>query len=151
MKRQFRILTRFALAAGFLSAPVLAGGADPVGTRVAGFRQLGAAYKAVADGLRSNDLARVRAASGQIGGASRNLYGWFPRGSGPQPGVKTAARTEIWTRAGDFRNAADAFARQAQAFQRVAAGGDLNAIRTESRKLGATCKGCHDSFRVASD
>jgi len=151
MKRQFRILTIFILAGGLLSAPVLAGAADKVRVRIAGFRQLGAAYKGVSDGLRSNDLARVRAASGQIGGASRTIYSWFPRGSGPQPGVKTAARAEIWSSAGDFRDAADAFARQAQAFQRVTAGGDLNAIKAESRKLGATCKGCHDSFRAASD
>jgi len=151
VKRRFPMLTIFTLAGGLLTAPVLAGAADQVRTRVAGFRQLGAAYKAVADGLRSNDLARVRAASGQIGGASRTIYSWFPRGSGPRPGVKTAARAEIWSRAGDFRTAADAFTRQAQAFQRVAAGGDLNAIKAESRKLGATCKGCHDNFRVASD
>lgn len=134
-----------------LSAPALAGGVDQVRARIAGFRQLGAAYKAVNDSLRTSDLAAVRQASGQIAGASRNLYGWFPRGSGPQPGVKTAVKPDVWTRAGEFRAAADTFARQAQAFQRVAAGGDLGAIRVEARKLGATCKGCHDSFRMPSD
>lgn len=139
-------------ACGLVAAPVLAaGGGDQVRARIAGFRQIGAAYKSVNDGLRANDLAKVRQAAGQLGGLAHGLYGWFPRGSGPQPGVKTAARPEIWTRAPQFRAAQDGFARQVQAFQRVAAGGDVNAIRVEARKLGGTCKGCHDSFKVESD
>jgi cytochrome c556 len=149
-----RILSRGVLVlavGGFLAAPAIAGGADQIRARIAGFRQIGAAYKAVTDGLRASDLAKVRQAAGQLGGLAHGLYGWFPRGSGPQPGVKTAAKPEIWTRAPQFRAAQDGFARQVQAFQRVAAGNDINAIRAESRKLGGTCKGCHDSFKVASD
>jgi cytochrome c556 len=76
---------------------------------------------------------------------------WFPAGSGPQPGVKTAAKPEIWTRAADFRRAQDAFAAQAVAFQNVANGGNADAIRAAARSLGATCKGCHDQFRVPKD
>lgn len=140
------------LAAGGLAiGPVFAGGADQVRARIAGFRQIGAAYKAVTDGARASDLARIRQASGQLGGLAHGLYGWFPRGSGPQPGVKTAARPEIWTRVPQFRAAQDGFARQVQAFQRVAAGGDINAIRVEARRLGGACKACHDSFKVAND
>lgn len=141
-----------ALAAGSLVAmPAFAGGADQVRARIAGFRQIGAAYKSVTDGLRASDLAKVRQAAGQLGGLAHGLYGWFPRGSGPQPGVKTAARPEIWTRAPQFRAAQDGFARQVQAFQRVAAGSDVNAIRAEARKLGGACKACHDQFKVAGD
>lgn len=138
-------------AGGLLAAPVWAGAPDQVRVRAAGFRQLGAAFKAVNDGLRAGDLAKVRQASGQIGGAARALPGWFPRGSGPQPGVKTLAKPEVWTRAGDFRAASDNFSRAVQSFQRVAAGGDLAAIRGEARRLGATCKACHDTFKTASD
>lgn len=151
MNRFSRAFAVALVGGGLLSAPALASGADQVRARIAGFRQLGAAYKAVTDGVRADDIAKVRQASGQIGGAARGIYGWFPRGSGPQPGVKTAVKPDVWTRAGDFRGAQDAFARQAQAFQGVAAGGDINAIRTQARRLGATCKGCHDSFKIASD
>lgn len=149
-----RTLSRWTLAlavGGLLAAPAFAGGADLVRARIAGFRQIGAAYKAVTDGLRASDLAKVRQAAGQLGGLAHGLYGWFPRGSGPQPGVKTAARPEIWTRAPQFRAAQDGLAREVQAFQRVAAGSDVNAIRAEARKLGGTCKACHDQFKVASD
>lgn len=151
MKRSVRALAVTLIACGALSAPALAGGADQIRARIAGFRQLGAAYKAVTDGVRANDLAKVRQAANQIVGATRSLSGWFPRGSGPQPGVKTATKAEVWTHAGEFRGAANAFSLQALALQRVAAGSDMGAIRSEARKLGATCKGCHDGFRVASD
>lgn len=151
MKRLFGTLSVALAVSGVLSVPALAGGADQVRARIAGFRQLGAAYKAVTDGVRANDVARIGPASGQIVVAARSLHGWFPRGSGPQPGVKTAVKPEVWSRAAEFRAATDAFLRQAQAFQRVAAGGNISAIRSEARKLGASCKGCHDNFRVPSD
>lgn len=147
------VLAAAAMLAGgaLLGGPALAGGADQVRARVAGFRALGAAYKSVNDSLRTQDIAKIRQGAVQIGGAARNLQSWFPRGSGPQPGVKTAAKAEIWAKPAEFRAAADAFSRQAQAFQRVAAGNDINAIRSASRALGATCKGCHDQFKVATD
>ncbi len=81
-------------------------------------------------------------------GASAAQYKWYPRGSGPQPGVKTAAKVEIWSRGAQFRAGQDRFAGQAAALQRAAAGGDPVAIRAEARKLGATCKACHDAFRA---
>ena len=146
-----RIALVMLAAFSVLSVPALAGSADQIRARIAGFRQLGTSYKVVTDGLRAGDLAAIREASGQIVGASRSLYGWFPRGSGPRPGVKTAAKLEVWTRGAEFRAAADGFSRQAQTFQRVAAGGDMAAIRGEARRLGASCKGCHDSFRVPGD
>lgn len=151
MKRVSQVLAAAIAACGLLSVPALAGGADQIRARVAGFRQLGAAYKSVNDGLRAGDLAKVRQASGQIGNTARGIYAWFPRGSAAAPGVKTLAKAEIWTRGAEFRAAADAFSRQAQAFQRAAASGNLDAIRGESRKLGATCKGCHDTFKLPAD
>jgi cytochrome c556 len=135
------------------TSPVLAAAADQIRTRVAGYRDLGAAFKAANDALRSPQpqLAVVQQSAARIRVAARNQYAWFPAGSGPQRGVKTGARVEIWARARDFRTAQDAFARQADSYQRVAAGGDIAAIRLEARRLGAACKGCHDTFRLSDD
>ncbi|HEX7857556.1 MAG TPA: cytochrome c [Sphingobium sp.] len=131
----------------------LAAPADQVKIRVSGYKALGAAYKSVNDSLRSGspDGATIQRAAGQIRNASREQYKWFPVGSGPQAGVKTAAQPAIWARAPEFRAAQDAFARQADAFQKVAATNDFAAIKAESRKLGAACKGCHDNFRAEDD
>lgn len=137
-----------------VGGPVIAGPADQVHVRVAGLRALGNAFKAVNDGLRGGGPVQpqqMQLYAGQILKAAHDQYGWFPAGSGPQPGVKTAAKAEIWTRAQEFRAAQDAFARQANAFSRAAASGDSTAIRTEGRKLGAACKSCHDTFRERED
>lgn len=140
-----------ATAAGL--SPLAAAPADPIRIRIAGYRELGAAFKALSDALRRGDAppqALVQPAR-RIRDASRRQYGWFPRGSGPAQGIKTAARPEIWSQPAKFKSAQDAFAAQAQALERAAATGNPGMVRSEMRKLGAACKGCHDSFRVEAD
>jgi cytochrome c556 len=132
---------------------LLAAPADQVRTRVAGLRELGAAFKTVNDGLRTSEpqTILIQMAARQIRNASTAMYTWFPAGSGPQAGVKTAAKPEIWTQPARFRQLQDAFASQAAAFQRAAGGSDVNAIRAAARSLGQSCKACHDQFRNKVD
>lgn len=145
-------MTLAAAAVALAGAPLLAAPTDQVRARVDGFRELGAAYKNVNDGLRRDvQTVLIQQSARQIRNASRAMYGWFPAGSGPQAGIKTAAKPEIWARSAQFKAAQDAFAKQAEVFQRTAGGGNAAAIRAEARKLGATCKGCHDTFRVPKD
>jgi cytochrome c556 len=115
------------LARSGIAAPLLAAPADQVRTRVEGLRKLGAAFKAVNDGLRSSQpqTALFHTSAGQIRDASQAMYNWFPAGSGPQRGVKTAAKPEIWTQAARFRQAQDAFAAQAAGFQAAVDGGNV--------------------------
>lgn len=145
--RRSRILASLVLAG--IAAPLLAAPADQVRTRVDGLRELGAAFKAVNDGLRSStpQTMLIQISARQIRGAAQAMYGWFPAGTGPQPGIKTAAKPEIWTNAAGFRRAQDDFSAQAAAFQNTANGGDVAAIRAAARNLGGACKGCHDQFR----
>jgi len=134
-------------------AAIAATPADSIRTRVAGYRALGAAFKSTNDLVRAGNFASpgLRQVAGQISAASRGQYGWYRVGSGPRSRLKTAARAEIWTRGAEFRAAQDAFARQAAAFERIAASGNEAAIRSGVRQLGASCKGCHDNFRLADD
>jgi cytochrome c556 len=150
---RLRNLTIAVLAVA-IATPVIAAitPADAVRTRVSGLRELGAAFKSVNDALRSPtpQTMLIQISARQISGAARDQYNWFPAGSGPQTGVKTAAKPEIWAQSARFKQAQDAFAAQATSFQRAAQGGNLDLIRAESRKLGQTCKGCHDTFRSES-
>lgn len=147
-----RSLRRTAIAAVLvtaLAAPLLAAPADTIRTRIAGYKELGASFKAVNDSLRGDaNLPAIRAATAKINASARAQYNWYPRGTGPGPGLKTGAKPEIWTQARQFRAAQDAFTTQAAALQRAAAGGNVDAIKAEARKLGGTCKGCHDGFRA---
>lgn len=145
--RRSRILASLVLAG--IAAPLLAAPADQVRTRIDGLRELGAAFKAVNDGLRSPtpQTMLIQISARQIRSAAQAMYGWFPAGSGPQPGIKTAAKPEIWTDPVGFRREQDAFAAQATAFQNAANSGNIGAIRTAAGNLGRTCKDCHDQFR----
>lgn len=147
---------RFAIAVAVVAlgvSPALAAPTDPVRSRVAGYRELGTSFKALNDALRrgSGEAGALGQAAARIRAASRAQYGWFPKGSGPRPGVKTAAKPAIWSDPAKFRNAQDAFAGAAQALEQVARSGDAAAVKAQARKVGAACKGCHDVFRVESE
>jgi cytochrome c556 len=154
MEEMMRSPFLLTIAGTILAAASLAGApADVLRTRIAGYHALGAAFKAANDTLRAEpaNLQILRKSAAAIRKASREQYRWFPAGSGARPGAKTAAKAEIWAKPAEFRAAQDAFARQADVLARAAAGGDVAAIRLESRKLGAACKNCHDSFRESAD
>lgn len=139
-----------ALSLGLIGAPLLAAPADVVRTRIAGLRELGAAFKNANDSLRGSEPQTIviQQSAREIVNASRAQYQWFPAGTGPNPAWKTAAKPEVWAQAAPFRAAQDNFARAAQAFQRAAMSGNADAMRSSARALGATCKACHDRFKA---
>jgi cytochrome c556 len=152
MKKKIGLRIAAVAAAALVAAPLLASPADVVKTRIAGLRELGAAFKAVNDGVHASEpqTILIQQSARQIRNAAGQMADWFPAGSGPQPGVKTAAKPEIWTQAGRFKAAQMAFAGEAAKFQQIVNAGNIDAIRAETPKLGATCKGCHESFRTPS-
>ena len=148
MSRRNRLFA--ALSLGLIGAPLLAAPADTVRSRIAGLRELGAAFKNANDGLRGGEpqIIVIQQSAREIRNAATAQYQWFPAGTGANPAWKTAAKPEIWTQAAQFRTAQDNFARAAEVFQRAAMGGNANAMRTSARALGATCKACHERFKA---
>jgi cytochrome c556 len=136
-----------------VAVPLLATPSSDVAARVQGYRALGDAYKTASDGLRrgSPDIKAMRSAAKTISSSARQQFGWYPASSAPQRGIKTAAKPEIWKNPTAFRAAQDKFAAKAVAFEKAVATGDVAAMRSASRLLGASCKGCHDDFRVERD
>lgn len=135
-----------------VTVPGLAAAADTIRARIAGYRELGAAFKGANDGLRGDpQIVLLQQSARQISNAAKQQYGWFPVGSGAQAGVKTAAKPGIWASPAKFKAAQDAFARQAEQFKKATASGNAALMRAEIRKLGATCKDCHDQFRTKDD
>jgi cytochrome c556 len=126
--------------------------ADAIRAREAGFKEMGAAFKNVMDGMRGEpQLIVVQQSARMIKAHSQNIYRWFPAGSGPRPGVKTAAKAEIWSKPAEFRVATDNLAKAANTLMTAAASRNTDAIRASLRPLGAACKGCHDPFRVPEE
>lgn len=139
-----------ALAIGLLAAPLVAQSASEVQrARHHGYERTGAAFKKVNDTLRSGEpkLDVIRASAKIIQNTAKLQYGWFPAGSGPAPGVKTDAKSEIWSNRSDFKLKQDEFAKQAQLFATVAAGTDIDAIKAQAKALGATCGACHKPYK----
>ena len=151
MNSSHRILAGIALA--LVAAPLMASPGQQVQTRVDGLKALGGAFKAVNDALRSEQLEPIplQQAARRISTAARDQYRWFPAGSGPESGVKTSAKPEVWSRRAAFRLAQDNFAAAARSFEHAAASGNVEALRGEARKLGGACKACHDQFRAPKD
>ncbi|MBB5686359.1 c-type cytochrome [Sphingobium boeckii] len=143
-----RIIATFVGCA--LAAPLVAAPTNIIATRIAGFREIGAAYKNINDSLRSSSpqIYVLQISARQIRDYARQQPGWFPVGSGPKPGVKTAAKPEIWGQAAAFKTAQDNFAKQANAFAAIAATGDVAKMRAQAKALGQTCAACHRAFRI---
>lgn len=71
----------------------------------------------------------------------------FPAGTGPDALPKTEALPEIWATPDAFSEKAKAFDAAVAAFAKAARGTDADATKKAYMAVGASCGGCHDSFR----
>ncbi|TPG47167.1 c-type cytochrome [Sphingomonas glacialis] len=155
---KLRTFKTVSLAAGALCATVLAGslaaGAGPstdavIATRVAGFKKMGGAMKALNDQLKSGApvKATMVAAAQTIAENARAQGKLFPAGSGPAAGVKTDALPNIWTDRATFDAQMAKLVTAADKLVAVANSGDAAAIGAQAKATGAVCGGCHRQFR----
>lgn len=126
---------------------------DTIHARQQGLKDMGASFKTVRDQLRvsSPDMAAIKAAGENIKKTSTEMANWFPKGTGTEAGVKTAALPAIWSDPAAFDKARTNFVAAAAKFADVTATGDKAAIGAGVAPLGGACKGCHDNFRLKED
>jgi cytochrome c556 len=141
-----------ALGLGFTALAGAVAAADMAAVihdRQAHYKEIGKASKAIYDSLNSPApaLPLIQADARQIAQLAPLVPSWFPVGSGPEAGVKTGAKAGIWLHPADFKADTASFALEAGKFNKIAATGDLNAIRAEFPVLSKTCKTCHEQFR----
>jgi cytochrome c556 len=125
--------------------------AEVITARQEGFKKLGAAFKLIHNELASSspDAAKIAAAAAQIKASAGAIESWFPPGSGPEAGLKTHARAEIWTDASGFAATRAAYLRQAEkTVRQLTDPGERAVWKDSSNALGQSCKDCHDSYRV---
>jgi cytochrome c556 len=122
-----------------------------VNARKANYKEIGGAFKTINDEIKtgSPDIATIRPLAKDIFTRASGQLKFFPQGSGPQPGVKTRAKAEIWSDQAGFKKIHGDMIAAAGALQDAANRGDVAAITAARTKLGATCKSCHDKFREA--
>jgi cytochrome c556 len=147
---------RFILVAATTVAAVVLVSAKPdpklvIPARQAGMKQIGGAFKAIIDQMQggSPDGTAVRLNAQKIAGLAPRVPGWFPRGTGPEAGIKTAAKPDIWANNADFNAKAAALASAANA---LAAGAGTSSDRAVLgplvKQLGGACKACHTTYKV---
>jgi cytochrome c556 len=113
-------------------------------------RDIGGALKGINDELkkRNVDWENVIQPNAQtIKDRSAYLLNWFPKGSGPESGVKTYALPAIWQNFADFQTVGKAAQMEAIRLNEAAQKKDLNAVKTIVFATGNACKSCHDKYR----
>lgn len=61
---------------------------------------------------------------------------------------KTRVKPELFTNKEGVGKVAGAFVKEANEMAKVAASGDVAVVKEQFGKLGASCKGCHDDFKI---
>jgi len=147
-------LAALLLPAAALALPALVEAAKPSPVfklRHDNFEAMGRAMKGTFDEFKkpAPSIPVIQANANALAAAAVKVKGHFPKGTGPEAGVKTEALPAIWERPADFAAAADRLVNATKAFQLAAATGDLARIQPAAMAVGGSCKNCHDSFRKA--
>lgn len=150
MKTPFNmgILVALALAACAPETP----GSRAAHDRHENMEALGDAFKALTDESRKDapDQAVMAENAAKVGEMAESLPAWFPAGSGPQDGVKTAAKADVWLNEIEFADKVQEFQAQARELKAAAADG-VDAMIAQTNDVGQTCKACHQKFREKKD
>lgn len=113
-------------------------------------RDMGGAFKAIDDELkkRSPDWDNVILPNAQtVQDRSGYLLNWFPKGSGPESGVKTYALPAVWQKPDDFTRLGKAVAAESVKLNQIATAKDAAALKAQFFTVGKACKACHDDYR----
>ena len=78
--------------------------ADAIESRQYNMKDMGVAFKGLTDDLRSEnpDKNMMFYNAKSIQAAARSHAHWFPEGSGPELGIETRAKSDIWQHRDDF-------------------------------------------------
>ena len=142
------------LAAGAALAQAPASpGAQAVAQRQQNFKQLGRAFKGLMDEMKkpAPDKAVLAANATRMNDLAKQEASWFPKGSGPEAGVKTGAKPIIWSDPAGFAAAVKRLQGETGKLQQVAASGDVAALKVQAQATGGACKNCHDKYRVPDE
>ena len=113
-------------------------------------RDMGGALKAINDELKKGnpDWDNIILPNAEtVQSRSSYLLNWFPKGSGPEAGVKTYALPIIWQKSDDFTRLGKTAAAEASKLQEVVTHKNADVARAQFIVLGKACKACHDTYR----
>jgi cytochrome c556 len=91
----------------------------------------------------------IAAANAVAAVANSGLGSLYGAGTADATGwKKSRLKPEFFDKQEEAKKQAVAFVKEANDLARVAASGDVAAIKAQFGKVGETCKSCHDNFRI---
>jgi cytochrome c556 len=158
MKRNApRNTTLFALLTGVVVYSFSAHSADPEIERVMKerhekFERMGEAFDEIDMEIKRStpDVDLIQKHAVQIDEWAQDQFHWFPEGSGPESGIKTKAKSEIWSRLDDFRGLQEAFVAEAGKLKSAAVERDVTNLASQVHATGEVCSSCHETYRKKS-
>ncbi len=140
------------LAALLVPVTSVALAASPAGiikVRHQNFEGMGRAMKGLFDELRkpAPNFAVFKASATVLANSAPRIANHFPKGSGPESGLKTDALPAIWQKPGEFTAATNRLVGTTQALQAAVASGNVMQVSKAAGDVGGSCKNCHDTFR----
>ena len=123
---------------------------DLIKSRQDKLRDMGGALKAIDDELKKRTIDWdnvILPNADTLQSRSGFLLGWFPKGSGPESGVKTYALPALWQKGDDFTKLGKAMMAETAKLNQVAAAKDAAALKAQAFTVGKACKACHDNYR----
>jgi cytochrome c556 len=136
--------------------PAAAAGATPADipafmkARHENYEDLGKNFKTLMDATKVDapDMAAVTAAAAKVKEYADLMPTWFPAGTGPESGIETEAKANIWTDRATFDAAIVRLQGEAT---KLAAVTDAAGLKAQFPATGGACKNCHDTFREEKD
>lgn len=135
--------TRLILAGVMLAIGASAFAGGPVSERRTIFKN----YKHTLSAMNkmiggSYDKAQFAKLAHELDAQSKQPWQYFPAGSSTAD-----TKGAIWSKPGEFKQAATDFQQNAAKLSQAADSGDLAQVRAQFRMVQKSCKTCHDQFR----
>jgi cytochrome c556 len=112
--------------------------------RVKRFKQSGGDIQAIfKKHLGAGNFAAIEAAAARMADWGDEMPAAFPAGSN-----SVGADAAIWQDFADFEAKAARFASAARTLKTAAASGNAGATKKAAQAVGASCKSCHQSYRI---
>lgn len=149
----YKKLFMLAAVSGSLGLGAVTMAASPqqaISDRQANFKVIGKSFKAMLDEGRNPapNIAVYRVNADALAKAAAKISGNFPKGTGAEAGVKTAALPAIWQKHSEFKAAAAKLVDASKKLNAAAKSGNLDATKAALMGVGPNCKGCHDQFKA---
>lgn len=143
--------TAIAVVAGMIAVTTAAAGDDPITTRKALMKSVGASIKATAPMVKGEapfDAVTAELAMRTVHAAAAGFGHYFPEGS--DMGLETEASPKIWEDMAGFTAKLAGLETDAAAAIPAAAE-SADAFKAAFMKLTQNCKGCHEDYRIKKD